>query len=85
MSLGFCGFEWLEGREENYPVSTRRKFGCNYPARWAPLQIEGEFSALGIHSPSLDGVARSDGVVVPDFDLFPTLKKGGLGGDLIFS
>jgi hypothetical protein len=29
------------------------------------------------NSPSSEGVARSDGVVAPDFDLFPTLEKGG--------
>jgi hypothetical protein len=39
------------------------KAGNSYPARWAPLRHEGEFSAFGIHSPSSKGVARSDGVV----------------------
>ena len=29
---------------------------------------EGEFSAFGLHSPSLEGVARSDGVVAPELE-----------------
>ncbi len=40
--------------------------GATTPPVGHPFVAEGEFSAFGIHSPSSEGVARSDGVVVPE-------------------